>query len=178
MGRFRDTRAPAGFCFVEFETAAACELCVSHMGRLRLDGVAVRISPDDGFVEGRQFADQSGRAGGSRAPGQGADDPGDWLSEPESEQWRNVRTGVVVKGQPPCFAGLAEPPQFKWERVAGGNGYRHLHTGERVTLRLTPAEFAAKRTKMGPDLQLGAARARARRPAVRGRAEAAARRWW
>ena len=34
MGRFRDTRAPAGFCFVEFADSDTCELCLAHMERV------------------------------------------------------------------------------------------------------------------------------------------------
>ena len=34
MGRYRDTRAPAGFCFVEFVDSQACEMCLRHMDRV------------------------------------------------------------------------------------------------------------------------------------------------
>ncbi|VVC29695.1 NCBP2, RNA recognition motif,RNA recognition motif domain [Cinara cedri] len=56
MGVEKKTLAPGGFCFVEYETREAAEICIKTLQNYLLYGKKLIIDWDAGFVEGRQYS--------------------------------------------------------------------------------------------------------------------------
>lgn len=62
MGLDANRRTPCGFCFVSYFTRKDAEAAVKYINGSMMDGRAIRVDHDWGFVEGRQFG--RGRSGG------------------------------------------------------------------------------------------------------------------
>lgn len=62
MGLDANRRTPCGFCFVSYFTRKDAEAAVKYINGSMMDGRAIRVDHDWGFVEGRQFG--RGRNGG------------------------------------------------------------------------------------------------------------------
>ena len=62
MGLDSIKRTPCGFCFVSYFTRKDAEAAVKYINGSMMDGRAIRVDHDWGFVEGRQFG--RGRSGG------------------------------------------------------------------------------------------------------------------
>ena len=62
MGLDAHRRTPCGFCFVSYFTRKDAEAAVKYINGSMMDGRAIRVDHDWGFVEGRQFG--RGRSGG------------------------------------------------------------------------------------------------------------------
>lgn len=62
MGLDANRRTPCGFCFVSYFTRKDAEAAVKYINGSMMDGRAIRVDHDWGYVEGRQFG--RGRSGG------------------------------------------------------------------------------------------------------------------
>eukprot|EP00038_Savillea_parva_P016070 m.15807 g.15807 ORF g.15807 m.15807 type:complete len:533 (-) comp3317_c0_seq1:60-1658(-) len=61
MGIWKDTRTPAGFCFIEFSDAEAADACTLYQSGARLDDEVLDVRIDTkGFVQGRQIRTRRG----------------------------------------------------------------------------------------------------------------------
>lgn len=62
MGLNRETKAPCGFCFVEYYTYENACACLKYISGTMCDGQIIRCELDGGFKQGRQFG--RGKSGG------------------------------------------------------------------------------------------------------------------
>ena len=62
MGLNRETKAPCGFCFVEYYTYDHACACLKYVSGTMCDGQIIRCELDGGFKQGRQFG--RGKSGG------------------------------------------------------------------------------------------------------------------
>ena len=62
MGLNRETKAPCGFCFVEYYTYEHACACLKYISGTTCDGQIIRCELDGGFKQGRQFG--RGKSGG------------------------------------------------------------------------------------------------------------------
>jgi hypothetical protein len=62
MGLNRESKAPCGFCFVEYYTYENACACLKYISGTMCDGQIIRCELDGGFKQGRQFG--RGKSGG------------------------------------------------------------------------------------------------------------------
>eukprot|EP00041_Stephanoeca_diplocostata_P034103 m.1144021 g.1144021 ORF g.1144021 m.1144021 type:complete len:572 (-) comp24461_c0_seq10:2595-4310(-) len=128
MGIFSDTRTPAGYCFVIFDTPKAARDCVKYQCATRLDdkNIDVRIAPE-GFVEGRQFCSREDDLPMSRKR------PAEDMETPEGRRVRARRSNKDGLGAPSLAARVKHPMNIRIRELDDGGGMvERPSTGECV----------------------------------------------